>query len=69
LFEFERRLAQWRGTNGSHVDDELALVRVTQLQLRTSARLALRASGEKRGTVLRKSPLSKEVFSSIFPVR
>ena len=35
----------------------------------TSAWFALRASGEKRGTMLRKSFLSNVVFSSIFPVR
>jgi len=35
----------------------------------TSAWLAFRASGVKRGTVLRKSVLSKVVFSSILPVR
>ena len=35
----------------------------------TSAWFALRASGEKRGTMLRKSSLSNVVFSSILPVR
>ena len=35
----------------------------------TSAWFAFRASGVKRGTVLRKSVLSKVVFSSILPVR
>src|SRR5919202_560171 len=35
----------------------------------TSAWFALRFSGVKRGTVLRKSELSKLVFSSILPVR
>ena len=35
----------------------------------TNARFAARASASKRGTVLRKSVLSKVVFSSIFPVR
>ena len=35
----------------------------------TNARFALRASASKRGTVLRKSELSKVVVSSIFPVR
>src|ERR1035438_8498850 len=35
----------------------------------TSALFALRASGVKRGRVLRKSELSSLVFSSIFPVR
>ena len=35
----------------------------------TSARFAFRASGANRGTVLRKSVLSKVVFSSILPVR
>lgn len=33
------------------------------------ARLALRFSSEKRGTVLRKSELSNAVDSSIFPAR
>ena len=36
---------------------------------RRSAWFALRASGVKRGTMLRKSVLSNEVFSSILPVR
>ena len=35
----------------------------------TNAWFALRASGVKRGTVLRKSVLSNVVFSSILPVR
>ncbi len=35
----------------------------------TNARFAFRFSGVKRGTMLRKSPLSNVVFSSIFPVR
>src|SRR5262249_51245024 len=35
----------------------------------TSARFAFRFSGSKRGTVLRKSPVSNRVFSSIVPVR
>ena len=35
----------------------------------TSAWFALRASGVKRGTMLRKSSLANEVFSSIAPVR
>ena len=35
----------------------------------TRAWFAFRASGVKRGTVLRKSELSSSVFSSIFPVR
>jgi hypothetical protein len=35
----------------------------------TSAWFALRASADKRGTMLRKSVLSKVVFSSILPVR
>ena len=35
----------------------------------TSAWLALRASGEKRGTMLRKSSLANVVLSSILPVR
>ena len=35
----------------------------------TSAWFAFRASGAKRGTVLRKSVLSNVVVSSIFPVR
>ncbi len=35
----------------------------------TKDRFAFRASGSKRGTVLRKSELSKLVFSSIVPVR
>ena len=35
----------------------------------TRAWFAFRASGVKRGTVLRKSELSNVVFSSIFPVR
>src|SRR6516164_4732987 len=35
----------------------------------TTAWLAFRASAEKRGTILRKSVLSKLVFSSIFPVK
>jgi hypothetical protein len=42
---------------------------VTRPSNSTSTRFAFRALGEKRGTVLRKSPLSKVVFSSIFPVR
>ena len=41
----------------------------TALTMSTSAMFALRASGENRGTALRKSVGSNFVFSSILPVR
>jgi hypothetical protein len=41
----------------------------TALRTSTNARLALRASGEKRGTLLRKSVGSNFVVSWILPVR
>jgi hypothetical protein len=41
----------------------------TRVRSSTNARLALRASASKRGTLLRKSPSANSVVSSIFPVR
>jgi hypothetical protein len=60
----------WARSQASAIWAGVAFLRSAMLPSRsTSARFAFRASGVKRGTVLRKSVLSKVVFSSILPVR
>jgi hypothetical protein len=60
----------WASTHASAIWAGVAFFRSAIAPIRsTRALLALRASGVKRGRVLRKSELSSVVLSSIFPVR
>ena len=58
----------WASSQASAICAGVALFRAAIVRSRsTRARFALRASGVKRGTMLRKSELSNVVFSSISP--
>ena len=60
----------WASSQASAICAGVAFFRSAMVRSRsTRAWFAFRASGVKRGTMLRKSDLSNVVFSSIFPVR